>query len=89
MESITHDLSGGEYVIRVHLQPGYYNDYRQLLLQRARFEETLSLQVELNAPGYLLDDFLRERYPSPAESPRACELLEKAEARYGRRPGFR
>lgn len=89
VKSLTHDLSGGEYVIRVHLQPGYYNDYRQQLLQRARFEETLSLQVELSAPGYLLDDFLRERYPPPAESSRAYELLEKAEARYGRRPGFR
>jgi hypothetical protein len=63
VESLTHDLSGGAYVVRVHLQHGYYNEYRQQLLQRARFEETLSLQVELSAPGYLLDDFLRERYP--------------------------
>jgi hypothetical protein len=84
VESLTHDLSGGEHIIRVYLQHGYYNDYRQQLLQRARFEETLSFQVELSAPGYLLNDFLRERYPSSAESPRAYDLLEKAEARYGR-----
>jgi len=88
VDDITHDFTDDRYVVLVHLKPGYYSGYRRQLLERARFEETMSIPVEFQAPTYLLDDFLRQRYPPPPESAQAYELLEKAEARYGSRSGF-
>ncbi|GAB3840353.1 hypothetical protein GCM10028821_44960 [Hymenobacter jeollabukensis] len=88
VENIIHDLTDGRYSVLVYLKYGYYNAYQHQLTERARFEETIGLDVIFHAPDYLLDDLLRERYPPPAESSKAEEALDKAEARYGRRTLF-
>ncbi|UOQ75296.1 hypothetical protein [Hymenobacter cellulosilyticus] len=88
VENIIHDLTDGRYSVLVYLKHGYYNAYQHQLKERSRFEETIGLDVFFHAPDFLLDDLLRERYPPPAESSKAEEALDKAEARYGRRSLF-
>ncbi|WP_426491278.1 hypothetical protein [Hymenobacter sp. 102] len=83
VENIIHDFSDGRYLVLVYLKPGYYNAYQHSLKARARFDDTIGLDVFFHAPDYLLDDLLRERYPPPSESSKAEEALDKAEARYG------
>ncbi|MCB2380377.1 hypothetical protein LGH70_22485 [Hymenobacter sp. BT635] len=88
VQSIIHDFTEGHYTVLVYLEHGYFNAYQHQLRERARFEETIGLDVFFHAPDYLLDDLLRMRYPPPAESSKAEEALDKAEARYGRRSLF-
>lgn len=83
VQSIIHDFTDGHYTVLIYLKDGYYNGYQQQLRERARFEETIGLDVSFHAPDYLLDNLLRERYPPPPESSKAEEALDKAEARYG------
>jgi hypothetical protein len=89
VERLIHDFSEGRYLIRVYLNAGYYNAYLHQLRQRAHFDQLLSLQAEFAVPDYLLERFLRERYPPPPESAGASDLLEQVEDHYGSRAGVR
>lgn len=61
LERIIHDFSDGRYLVLVYLKPGSYNAYRHQLRERARFEGTISLDVNFHAPDYFLDELVRER----------------------------
>ena len=87
VDGITHDFSDEHYVILVYLKYGYFNAYRHQLLDRARFDETISIHVDLDAPEYFKDDLLRTRYPPPAQTQKAYDVREKAETYYGRYSG--
>ena len=88
VDGITHNFSDEHYVVMVYLNYGYLNEYRHRLLDRARFNEIMSIHVDLDAPDYLKDDILRARYPSPAQTQKAYEVREQAETHYGRHSGY-
>jgi hypothetical protein len=88
VDSITHDFSNGHYFIMVYLKYGYFNEYRHQLIDRARFDETMSIHVDLDAPEYFKDDLLRTHYPPPAPTQQAYEVREQAETRYNRQSGY-
>ncbi|TYZ12632.1 hypothetical protein FY528_04885 [Hymenobacter lutimineralis] len=63
VQTITYELVNDQLVVHIALKPGYYNAYVERLLERALFEEELSIHELLDLSRYQLEDRLRELYP--------------------------
>ncbi|GGG35628.1 hypothetical protein [Hymenobacter glacieicola] len=62
VEAVTYELMGDEIIVHLALKAGYYNAYIEGLLQRALFENEISIHELLELPRYRLEERLRELY---------------------------
>ena len=60
IKEITHEYSNGHLISLVQLEGGYYNSYRELLLDKAGFLHDISLSERYNSHLYTIDEKLRQ-----------------------------
>lgn len=61
VSDISHSHAKGELTTNVFLKSGFYNGYREMLLNKADFMQLLSFDERFHLNEYQLDQLLRER----------------------------
>ncbi|UOQ81001.1 hypothetical protein [Hymenobacter sp. 5414T-23] len=62
VEAVTYELMDDGLIVHLALKAGYYNAYIEGLLQRALFEDEISIHELLELSRFQLEDRLRELY---------------------------
>ena len=62
VKRVEYEIENDEMIINIWLQGGFANEYREMLLQRAVFENEISVMEELEDNGHALDNKLLQLY---------------------------